>query len=62
MWFSELVAQGAGKDAERELKEFRRWLDTPPPTVQKKTKPKPRWTAEDEMALFESAKQSMKGE
>lgn len=61
MWYSEIVVNSAEKDAERELGEFRKWLDTPPPSSKQKPKSRPRWSAEDEMALFENAKKNMKG-
>lgn len=61
MWGAEITANAADKDPEQDLKEFRRWLDTPPPEVKGKPKKIDRWSAEEEMLLFEDAKKSMKG-
>lgn len=65
MWLIEMVAKSAEKDAEREVQEFLRELDRPPAgyVVQKPGGPavRPGFSDEEEMALFDRARNTMKG-
>ena len=65
MWLIEVVARSAEKDAAREVSDFIKELDRPPVgyKVKRENAPavRPGFSDEEEMALFNKARSTMKG-
>lgn len=65
MWLIEMVAKSSEKDAEREVQDFLRELDRPPVgyLVKQAEGPavRPGFSDAEEMALFDRARNTMKG-
>lgn len=65
VWLVEMVANAGGKDAERDVRDFLRELDRPPVGYKEKKGSgpavRPGFSDEEEMALFNQARNTMKG-